>query len=377
MHKKALNILIAPDKFKGSLGAVAVAEAIARGMHKQHRAHHIVRQPMADGGDGSIDLLAQLGQLTQHTTQVNDPLFRPIEAVYYTQDDTAFIEMAKASGLALLAKQERNCLNTTSLGTGELILDAIRQGFRKINLFIGGSATNDAAIGIAQALGYQFLDQDQQVLAPIGGNLERIASLKKNEESPDIDEVKFQVVCDVNNPFFGESGAAHVYAPQKGANAAEVAQLDQGLRNIHEVFRAAGLPNIQDLPGAGAAGGIGGGMVAMFGARLVSGIDLFIDWFGLEAKVQQADVVITGEGQLDEQSVQGKVIGGVAQLCKKHQKPLIVVCGQNTLSAAARQRAQIREVKAIMEYAPSVEEAMGRAAEFLETIGEAIEVNVE
>ena len=377
MHKKALHILIAPDKFKGSLGAVAVAEAIARGLHKQHRAHHIVTQPMADGGDGSIDLLAQLGQLTQHIMQVNDPLFRPIEAVYYTQDDTAFIEMAKASGLALLAKQERNCLNTTSLGTGEMILDAIRQGFRKINLFIGGSATNDAAIGIAQALGYEFLDQDQQVLAPIGGNLERIASLQKNDENLAIQEVTFQVVCDVNNPFFGESGAAHVYASQKGANTTEVAQLDQGLRNIHRVFSAAGLPNVQALPGAGAAGGIGGGMVAMFGARLVSGIDLFIDWFGLEAKVQQADVVITGEGQLDEQSVQGKVVGGMAQLCKKHQKPLMVVCGQHTLSAAARQRAQIREVKAIMDYAPSVEEAMERTAEFLETIGKALEVNVE
>ena len=370
MHKKALNILIAPDKFKGSLGAVAVAEAIARGIQKKTGTYTIMIQPMADGGDGSIDLLAQLGQLTQHTIQVNDPLFRPIEAVYYTQDDTAFIEMAKASGLALLTAEERNCLKTTSLGSGEMILHAIRQGLRTINLFIGGSATNDAAIGIAQALGYQFLDQYQHVLEPIGGNLERIIGLQKSKTSIDTQGVKFQVVCDVSNPFFGENGAAYVYGPQKGADAAAVAQLDKGLRNIHQVFRKAGLPDVQTLSGAGAAGGIGGGMVALFGASLVSGIDLFIDWFGLEAKVQQADVVITGEGQLDDQSVQGKVVGGVAQLCKKYRKPLVVVCGQNKLSVTVQEIAPIAQVKAIMEYTNVVEKAIADAEVFLEMIGE-------
>ncbi|OJJ22632.1 hypothetical protein BKI52_07335 [marine bacterium AO1-C] len=370
MHTKALKILIAPDKFKGSLGAIEVAEAIARGINKQSTLHQIVTQPMADGGDGSIDLLAQLEQLTQHTVRVHDPLFRLIDAVYYSQDDTAFIEMAKASGIALLTSQEKNCLKTTSLGTGEMILDAIRQGFRKINLFIGGSATNDAAMGIAHALGYEFLDQNQQALEPIGGNLEHIVALQRGNTNINLQKVEFQVVCDVNNPFFGERGAAYVYGPQKGANPAQVAQLDKGLRNVHQVFLEANLTDVQTLPGAGAAGGIGGGMVALFGAKLVSGIQLFIDLFGLEAKIQQADVVITGEGQLDDQSLQGKVVGGVGKLCEKYQKPMIVVCGQNKLTTGV----QIREVRAIMEYTQEVEEAIAKAAGFLEQIGEELKL---
>lgn len=370
--KKGLNILIAPDKFKGSLGAVEVAAALARGIKKANAAHEIMTQPMADGGDGSIDLLAQLGQLTKHTLQVSDPLFRPVEAAYYSQNDTAFIEMAKASGLALLTTEERNCLETTSLGTGEMMADAIKRGFRKINLFIGGSATNDAALGIAQALGYRFLDKNAQALTPIGGHLEQVVTLHQEEVSKVGQGVEFQVICDVNNPFFGEQGAAWVYGPQKGANLSQVKQLDNGLRNIHRVFIEAGLTDVQTLPGTGAAGGVGGGMVALFGAKLISGIQLFIDWFGLEAKVKQADVVITGEGQLDEQSLQGKVVGGIGKLCDQYQKPLVVICGQNTLSKTMVKQAQIHQVKAVMEYTSVVEEAMANAAEFLEKIGEEV-----
>ncbi len=370
--KKGLNILIAPDKFKGSLGAVEVATALARGIKKANAAHEIMMQPMADGGDGSIDLLAQLGQLTKYTLQVSDPLFRPVEVAYYSQNDTAFIEMAKASGLALLTAEERNCLETTSLGTGEMMADAIQRGFRKINLFIGGSATNDAAMGIAQALGYRFLDKNDKVLTPIGGHLEQVVKLHQEEVSKVGQGVEFQVICDVNNPFFGEQGAAWVYGPQKGANLSQVKQLDNGLRNVHRVFIEAGLPDVQTLPGTGAAGGVGGGMVALFGAKLISGIQLFIDWFDLEAKVKQADVVITGEGQLDEQSLQGKVVGGIGKLCYQYQKPLVVICGQNTLSKTLVEQAQIHQVRAVMEYTSVVKEAMANAAEFLEKIGEEV-----
>lgn len=377
MKTKPLNILIAPDKFKGSLGAVEVARALSKGILKKYPHYKVTQQPMADGGDGSIDLLAQLGELTSHQVKVHDPLFRLIDTVYYTQQGVAFIEMAKASGIALLTKQEHNCLQTTTLGTGEMIRDAIRKGFNKIRLFIGGSATNDAALGIAQALGYQFLDEQGQVLSPIGVNLEKVRSFHKSDLEIDLQSVDFQVVCDVVNPFFGENGAAYVYAPQKGANSQEVALLDQGLRNVHQIFLKEGLPDVQAISGAGAAGGVGGGMVAFFGASLTAGIQLFIDLFDLEAKVKQADVVITGEGQLDDQSLQGKVVGGIGKLCSKYQKPLVVVCGQNKLPDEVAQTSQISQIKSMMDYANSVENAMKKTAEFLEKIGEELSLENE
>lgn len=370
MTTKPLNILIVPDKFKGSLGAVEVAQALSKGISKKYPHYEVIQQPMADGGDGSIDLLAQLGELTSHQVEVHDPLFRLMEAIYYSQEGVAFIEMAKASGITLLTKQERNCLQTTTLGTGEMIRDAIRKGFKKIRLFIGGSATNDAALGIAQALGYQFLDEQSHALNPIGANLEKVRSFHRSNVEIDLQNIDFQVVCDVTNPFFGENGAGYVYAPQKGANPQEVAVLDQGLRNVHQLFLKEGLPDVQAIPGAGAAGGVGGGMVAFFGASLTAGIQLFIELFDLEAKVKQADVVITGEGQLDEQSLQGKVVGGIGRLCEKYQKPLVVVCGQNKLSVEITQTSQIGQIKSIMDYATSIEEAMEKTEEFLEKIGE-------
>lgn len=369
MRNKLLNILIAPDKFKGSLTTSEVAKAIAVGVIGKYPQANIIMQPMADGGDGSIDVLEQLGVLETHWVKVYDPLFRRIKVKYYTRGETAFIEMAKASGIALLSQEERNCLKTTTLGTGELILHAIYQGCKKINLFIGGSATNDAAIGIGLALGYQFLDKNGKTLSPIGESLAEINYLRNSDVASLIQQIDFQIACDVTNPFFGENGAAYVYAPQKGADKQAVEILDQGLRNIRKVFLEAGMADVQNIPGAGAAGGTGGGLVALLNAKLISGIQMFMEWFDLEQQVKQADFVITGEGQLDEQSLQGKVVGGIAKLCQKFQKPLIVVCGQNKLPAHLLETAYISQVKAIMDYTGSTETAIREAFRFLEMIG--------
>ncbi|GJM31565.1 MAG: glycerate kinase [Saprospiraceae bacterium] len=368
--KNILNILIAPDKFKGSLSAQRVAESIAVGIRKNYPDARIELQPMADGGDGSIDLLNELWKLTEHRVEVHDPLFRKITTSYFSNETDAFIEMAKASSLALLKEEERNPMKTTSLGTGELILHALQKGIKNINLFIGGSATNDAAIGIATALGYQFFDKNNKSLLPVGENLLKVESIKSNRSVHGdgfrqmLRHSKIKIICDVNNPFFGENGAAWVYAGQKGASDLMIKKLDAGLKNMDAVFENQGFGSVQHLPGAGAAGGIGGGMFALFGAELIQGIDLFIERFDLENKVINADFVISGEGQLDFQSLQGKVVGGISKLCKKYGKPLMVVCGQNKLTTT-----DFYEIKSIMELAPSTEQAMNEASVFLEEIG--------
>lgn len=374
MYKTPQSILIAPDKFKGSLRASEVARSIGEGISSVLPELDILYQPMADGGDGSIDLLHELWELTAHQVEVHDPLFRPIQARYYTSRDAAFVEMASASGLALLNEAERNCLHTTSLGTGELILDAVRRGFQRINLFIGGSATNDAAMGIASALGYTFLDINGQPLLPIGGNLGQVNRIQGSEQAAAIRDLDIQIVCDVNNPFYGKNGAAHVYGPQKGADEATIEHLDAGLRQIDAVFQQSGLGSVQSLPGAGAAGGVGGGMSALFGAQLTAGIDLFIKMFDLEKKVQQADVIITGEGRLDSQSFQGKVVGGMLRLCQEYRKPLIVICGQQDLKGVDYDSVTLCRVVSLLDYATTVDEAIDQAARYLRLIGENLDL---
>ena len=366
-----MKILIAPDKFKGSLTATEVANNIKSGILKQSPHHGIRIQSMADGGDGSIDLLNEVWSLETHTVLVNDPLFRPVAANYYTNNNIAFIEMSKTSGLALLKKSEQNPLKTTSLGTGELILDAYIKGYKQIKLFIGGSATNDAGIGIASALGYSFFDKNGTKLSPIGENLIHIKSIKKSDLSEKIKALDIQVICDVNNPFFGHQGAAYVYARQKGADDAMIELLDEGLQNVHQIFLKHHLSDVQKIAGAGAAGGIGGGMIALFNAKQIAGIQLFIDLFDLQQQVKEADLIITGEGRLDSQSFDGKVVGGVYQLCKKHQKPMMVICGQHL---NPERLSFDFPIYTILDKAHSVEAAIKNAAFYLKEIGQELKI---
>lgn len=355
-----MTILIAPDKFKGSLSAVEVCEAIQAGIHRFDTNVKICIHPLADGGEGSLEILQQYIDSQKISLTVADPLMRPIQAQYLIAEQTAYIEMSAASGLVLLAKSERNCMNTSTLGTGEMILDAIRRGIRDIVLFIGGSATNDVGTGMASALGYRFLDADKNTINPIGKNLSEIKFIDNKNLLSDLADVSVRVLCDVTNPLYGTQGAAYTYARQKGANDEEIEHLDKGLRNIAKVLKAQDYPDIADLEGAGAAGGMGGGAVAFLGAKMVSGINFFIELTDLEAKIQTTDLVITGEGKLDYQTLKGKVVSGVATMANRHGIPVIAVCGANTLQG---DELGLKNIYSVMDISQSVEEAMRDAKE--------------
>ncbi len=362
-----MKILIAPDKFKGSLSAQEVCTALSKGLKKANPNIEITTRPMADGGDGSLQVLAHYLDLKTIPLEVEDPLFRPIAASYSMAGTTAYIEMAAASGLALLKEKERNCMETSSFGTGELILDAIGKGATTIYLFIGGSATNDGGMGIASALGWSFYNKNGELLVPIGESLREVSRIDGSFLFYKPSKVKFKVICDVNNPFYGENGAAYVYAPQKGASPNEVKILDDGLRNLAGQLKAANLRDVSDIPGAGAAGGVGGGAIAFLNAELVSGISTFLEITALEKQIETCDLVITGEGKLDAQTEQGKVISGVCELAAKYDKGAIAVCGAADLPIS--ETLGIQQVYTVLSKANSIAEAMEKAAEKLEIIG--------
>jgi glycerate kinase len=365
-----MHILIAPDKFKGSLSAIKVAEALKTGILKSHPKANIELQPMADGGDGSLELLNSLWDLKKHTVEVNDPLFRIHKAYYLTSEDTAFIELPIASGIALLKENERNPYKTSTYGTGELILDAFNKGFKKINLFIGGSSTNDAAIGIAAALGYIFTDPSGKELKPVGENLIHISRVRSSELVHKIRALEINVICDVSNPFYGPNGAAKVFGKQKGATENMIEVLDKGLENISEIFLATFGMDVQQIEGSGAAGGVGGGMIAFLDANKVSGTQLFMHLFNLDDKISEADLVITGEGGFDHQSLQGKVVAGLEAYCRGYQKPLYVVAGQSDIKEEDLEGSAIKKVETLASRAKSLEDAIANAEKYLEEIGE-------
>jgi len=365
-----MKILLCPDKFKGSLSASEVCEALREGLKRTYPDAEVRACPLADGGDGSLEVLARYVEGNWEKLLVGDPLGRPVEASYLRAGKTAYVELAAASGIVLLKPSERNALKTSSYGTGQLISHALQNGCDELYLFIGGSATNDGGIGIAEALGYSFWDAEGKRLSPVGENLVHIAKISKDDLIFGPSEINVTIICDVDNPFSGPNGAAHVYGPQKGANPEQVAWLDQGLRNLAEQIRVHELGDVQDMPGAGAAGGIGGGGVAFLGGNLKSGTDTFLEISQLERHVQQADLIITGEGKLDMQTVQGKLISGICQLARGAGKPIIGVCGAT--EAGVAQALGMQEVYTVMERSASLEEAMTQAAEKLREIGQRI-----
>lgn len=359
-----MKILLCPDKFKGSLSGQEVCEAITKGLQKTHPTATIISHPMADGGDGSIEILSSHISLQKHSIEIADPLIRKITSSYYTSSDAAFIELASASGLVLLEESERNPLHTSTLGTGEMVLDAITKGYQKIYLFLGGSATNDGGIGIATALGFQFLDRSNKQLSPIGASLPFIHKID-NEEHFDFRKLDITLLCDVQNPLCGFNGAAHIYAPQKGASPEQVLFLDNGLKHYAELLKHYTGKDLSEEPGIGAAGGIGAGLVALCGAQMAKGFELIAQLTDLEKKIAAADWVISGEGKLDEQSLQGKVVDGIAQLCQQHQKPLTLFVGKNDLSEKALLALNIKHVFSIMDNAKDTKDAMSNGKKYL------------
>lgn len=324
------RVVVAPNALKGSLGAPEAAEALRDGWRKVFPDAEYRLVPVSDGGDGFVESLvaATGGEVRQ--AAVTGPLGRRVTAAWGILGDgrTAVIEMALASGLVLVPLAERNPERTTTHGTGELIKAALDAGCTTIMVGIGGSATNDGGIGMARALGARFLTADGEELPGYGADLYRLARLDLSHLDPRLSGVTVRVACDVDNPLTGPKGAAAVYGPQKGADPEMVARLDAGLANLAELIRRELGKDIEHLPGAGAAGGLGGGLVAFLGATLARGIELMIDATRLEDAVRGADLVLTAEGQIDSQTLHGKAPYGVAQVAHRYGVPVIAFAGR-------------------------------------------------
>lgn len=323
-----MNIIIAPDSFKHSLSAVQAADAIKRGLAQVWPDAQYRCIPMADGGEGTAAaLLAACAGTWVHTT-VRDPLGSNVSAAYgLLPDGSAVMEMAAASGLALLQPEAYNPLVTSSYGTGQMIADALSRGVKHIILGLGGSATNDGGVGMAQALGIRFLDANGVDLPPGGGALAHLASIDARSKNPALDTVRISVACDVTNPLTGPKGASQVFAPQKGADASMVMQLDDALRHLADVVHAHGYQDERHTPGSGAAGGLGFGLLSFCNAKLGSGIDRVIQATGLHQHLADADLVITGEGRMDGQTAFGKVPLGILRAATAHNIPVIALAG--------------------------------------------------
>ncbi|MFK7904860.1 MAG: glycerate kinase [Chitinophagales bacterium] len=362
-----MNILICPDKFKGSLSAHQVAHAIEKGVKRFAPDFNCNLHPLADGGDGSMAVLLAYLNADKISTKVCNPLGVPIEAHYYLSEKTAFIELAEASGFALLTPNQRNPMFTSTYGTGEQILDAINRGAKEIFLFLGGSATNDAGMGIAHALGFQFFDDFGEAVLPTGENLYTIKEILPPKESQ-LQNIRFTCLCDVKNPLLGSNGASRTYAAQKGALPSEIEHLESAMAYfaalIHQKFDI----NITYLEGGGAAGGVSAGLFALLNAQIKSGIQTIFRLTQFEQAVQNADLIISGEGKLDEQTLEGKVILGVSQLCLKHKKPLLLVVGHSQLNTSALSSMGVVEVLSVLDKAGNMETAMANGGEIVEEL---------
>jgi len=367
-----MKIVIAPDKFKGSLSSFEVCDAIEKGLLKASSSFQTIKLPMADGGDGLSEVIAHYTNAKWQTSEVQNPLGKTIEAQWLLSSDgkTAFVEMAKASGLQLLKPEEYNPSLTSTFGTGQLIKAAIRKGVKNIIIGVGGSATNDAGIGMAAALGYRFFDGNKNELDPIGKNLVNINTIDTTSKI-DLSDINFKIACDVKNLLFGEQGAAKVYAPQKGANSLMVRQLEEGMIHFASVIKNCLDIDVSHIEGGGAAGGLGAGCVAFLNASLMSGIELVMQLASVENHIRFCDLVITGEGRIDDQSLHGKVISGISAVSKKYNKRVIAVCGSVSESFSI-ESSGIDDVYSILNSSISLQESLQNAAPLLESISKNI-----
>ncbi|MBR5735941.1 MAG: glycerate kinase [Bacteroidales bacterium] len=331
------KIVIASDSFKGSLPAAEVSDALAHGIKSVDRDCEICTIPVSDGGEGLAECLVRALDGKMIHCMVNGPLGRPVEAGWGLVADkngrrTAVVDMASAAGLSLLAAEERNPLKTSTYGAGQLLLDALERGCRDIILGIGGSATNDCAMGMLRALGVRFLDAGGKELKGTGEDLVELRSIDASSLNPAVREVSVRVACDVSNPLYGPQGAACVYAPQKGASPEDVRALDEGLRNFAKVAEDFCGEDVSSFPGAGAAGGMGAGLKALLGAEMFPGIELMLSMLGFDVLLQDCDLVITGEGRMDVQTLMGKAPAGVLKAASAKGIPAIAIVGAADLS---------------------------------------------
>jgi len=322
-----MKIVVAPDSFKGSLTAVEVSDAIEQGVREIFPEAEIVKIPMADGGDGTVQCLVNAtgGEILRE--KVTGPLGDEVWASYGILGDkkTAVIEMAEASGLTLVPENKRNPLITTTYGTGQLIKFALDQGCRKMIIGIGGSATNDGGAGMVQALGAKLLDKEGEEIGFGGGELKKVFRIDTKYLDNRLSETKVLIASDVSNPLCGPKGASRVYGPQKGATPEMIKKLDESLAYFAEIIKRDLNKDIKDILGAGAAGGLGAGLMAFLDAELKPGIEIIIEIVKLEQAIKDADLVITGEGKIDSQTIYGKAPIGVAKIAKKYNIPVIAV----------------------------------------------------
>ena len=357
--------------FKGSSSSIQVAERFAKGIKRVNPDAEIVQIPVADGGEGTVDAVVAGGNGIFRDVEATGPLGDRISARYGILDGTrAVIEMAAASGLPLVPKDKRNPLFTTTRGTGELIRDALDQGCREFLIGIGGSATNDAGAGLAQALGYSFLDRNGNELGYGGGALSSLSRIDTAGVDERIEESSFAVACDVKNPLYGEEGAAHVYGAQKGATAEIIEILDENLQHFARIIEQQLGQDVSQIPGAGAAGGLGAGLVAFCQARLKSGINAILDIVRFDEQVASADLIITGEGAMDKSSVYGKVPVGVAARVNGGHVPVLAIVGTIGSGASIVYRHGIDAIMSTMDRAMPLEEAMANSGEMLEDAAE-------
>ncbi|MBD8014585.1 glycerate kinase family protein [Planococcus wigleyi] len=355
-----MKVLIAMDSFKGSLSSIESSTAIAAGIKEVYPHADIEVLPLADGGEGTVEALVNATAGTLVTIPVTGPLNETVKATYGILGDgkTAVIEVAEACGLPLVPYGERNPLKATSYGVGEIISDAIEKGSREFVIGLGGSATNDAGIGMLQALGFCFYDMNGEKVGIDGQSLTDIWSIDLKQVNPMLKECRFRVACDVKNPLYGPEGAAHIFGPQKGATPEMVEQLDKGLKHIAEIVLYTLQTEINQIEGAGAAGGLGAAFSSFLHADLQSGIELVMEIIEMEKSMQGADFVITGEGKLDGQTSMGKAPLGVAELAQMHNIPVIALAGGITEETAVLNKLGITSYFSILNQPMTLEEAM-------------------
>lgn len=372
--KQGLVFVLAPDSFKESMTAKEVCEAMERGIRKADPSIACIHVPMADGGEGTMQSLMDATGGTVHAVTVKGPLGAPVEAYYGITGDgeAGVLEMASASGIQLVPPEERNPLAATTYGTGQLISACLDHGVRRLLIGIGGSATNDGGAGMVQALGGRLLDSSGQELGFGGDELGKLDRIDLAGLDPRLKGVKVEVACDVTNPLCGPEGASHVFGPQKGAMPEMAEALDRHLRHYAEVIRRQLHVDIACVPGAGAAGGLGAGLMAFLNGTLKKGIELVVEYTRLEEKIKAADMVWTGEGSIDFQTRYGKTPFGVAEAARRHHKPVVALAGRVGDGIEELYPSGIGSVFGIMKGASTLAEALAKGPENVEKTAESI-----
>lgn len=358
------TILVASDSFKGSLSSLEVGEAISRGIKTLYPDDHVMVYPIADGGEGTVEAVLANGQGQERSVIVQGPFGQPVKARYGLIDDgkTAVIEMAEASGITLVANEDLSILKSSTYGTGELIRDALEQKVKTIYIGLGGSATNDGGIGLLAALGVRFLDVSGQILEPIAGNLPHIASIDISQKNRDMAAVEVILLHDVANPLCGDNGATMVYGPQKGGCSQDLKALDKAMAAYAQLAEKTTGRHVQEMAGAGAAGGLGFALLAFFEAQSQSGIDSILDLIGIKKAMAVADLVITGEGYMDSQSLNGKAPLGIAKLAQQYDIPTVAIVGSSSVSPDDMAETGLSGVFDVVSHPMLLEEAMASAS---------------